>query len=85
MESNSQRLKSNLTHKEHITIKELARRKDLMINKADKGRVVVIIDTDNSIKESDWQLHDKANYKQLNEDPTLQHIRNINLTIVRFS
>ena len=56
-----------------------------MINKADKGRVVVIIDTDNSIKESDWQLYDKANYKQLNEDPTLQHIRNINLTIVRFS
>ena len=47
MESNSQRLKSNLTLKERITIKELAKRKDLMINKADKGGVVVIMDTDN--------------------------------------
>ena len=46
MESNSQRLKSNLTHKERITIKELAKRKDLVIKKADKGDVVVIMDRD---------------------------------------
>ena len=79
------KLKSNLTHKECIAIEELAKRKDLIINKADKGGVVVIMDTDNSIKESDRQLYDKANYKQLTEDPRLQHIRNINLTILSFS
>ena len=78
------KLKSNLTHKECIAIEELAKRKDLIINKADKCGVVVIMDTDNSIKESDRQLYDKANYKQLTEDPTLQHNRMINLTIERF-
>ena len=78
------KLKSNLTHKECIAIEELAKRKDLIINKADKGGIVVIMDTDNSIKESDRQLYDKANYKQLTEDPTVQHNRMINLTIERF-
>ena len=40
------KLKSNLTHKEHSAMEELANRKDLIITNADKGGAVVIVDTD---------------------------------------
>ena len=36
------------------------------------------------IKEANRQLSDKASYKQLTQDPTLQHNRMVNQTIERF-
>ena len=36
---------------------------------ADKREAAVIKDTDNYIKETDRQLYDKTNCKQLTEDP----------------
>ena len=57
---------------------------DLMITNADKGGAVVIMDTDSYIKEANRQLSDKASYKQLTQDPTLQHNRMVNQTIERF-
>ena len=65
-------------------MEELAKRKDLIITNADKGGAVVIMDTDSYIKEANRQLSDKASYKQLTQDPTLQHNRMVNQTIERF-
>ena len=59
-----------------------AKRKDLIITNADKGGAVVIMDS--YIKEANRQLSAKASYKQLTQDPTLQHNRMINQTIERF-
>ena len=73
-----------MTYKEHTAMEELAKRKDLIITNADKGRAVAISDTDSNIKETNRQLSDKANYQQLTRDPTLQHNRTVNQTIKRF-
>ena len=65
-------------------MEELSKRNNPIITKADKGGTVVVIDTDNYIKEANRQLSDKASYKQLTEDPTLQNNRMVNQTIKRF-
>ena len=84
MKEPTKKLKSNLTYKEHTTMEELAKRKDLIITNTDKGGAVVIMDTDSYIKEANRQLSDKASYKQLTQDPTLEHNRMVNQTIERF-
>ena len=84
MKETTKKLKSNLTYKEHAAMEELAKRKDLIITNADKGGAVVIMDTDSYIKEANRQLSDKASYKQLTQDPTLQHNRMVNQAIERF-
>ena len=84
MKEPTKKLKSNLTYKEHTAMEELAKRKDFIITNADKGGAVVITDTDSYIKEANRQLSDKASYKQLTQDPTLQHNRMVNQTIERF-
>ena len=80
----TKKVKPNLTYKEHTAVEELAKRKDLIITDADNGGAVVIMDTDSYIKEANRQLSDKASYKQLTQDPTLQHNRMVNQTIERF-
>ena len=42
MKQPTKELKSNLTYKEHTALEELARSKDLIMTKADKGADVVI-------------------------------------------
>ena len=81
MKQPTKKLKSNLTYKEDTAIEELAKRKYLIIINADKGGAVVIMDTDSYIKEAFRQLFDKANYKQLTQDPTLQHNGMVNQTL----
>ena len=68
---------------EHVEIEELAKRKYLMITDADKCETAVIMDTDSCIKEDNWQLFDKTTYKQLTQEPTLQHSRMVNQKIER--
>ena len=80
----TKKVKPNLTYKEHTAVEELAKRKDLIITDADNGGAVVIMDTDSYIKEANRQLSDKASYKQLTQDPTLEHNRMVNQTIERF-
>ena len=65
-------------------MKELAKRKDLILVNADKVVAVVIMDTDSYIKEANRQLSDKASYKQLTQDSTLQHEAMVEQTIQRF-
>ena len=73
MKQPTKKLKSNLTYKEHVTMEELAKKKDLIITNADKVGAVVIMDTDSYIKEANRQLSVKASYKQLIQDPTFKH------------
>ena len=84
MEQLTKKIKSNLTYKKHATMEELAKRKYLIITNTDKGGAMVIMDTDTYIKEANQHLTDKASYKQLTQDPTLQHNRMVNQTIERF-
>ena len=84
MKKTTKILKSNLTYKEHTAMKELTKRKDFILTNVGKGGAVVIMDTDSWIKEANRQLSGKASYKQLTQDPTLQHKRMINQTIETF-
>ena len=59
-------------------MKHLAKQRDLIITTADKGSAVVIMDTENSIKEANLQLSNKNSYKTLQTDTTLQHNKMVN-------
>ena len=61
-----------------------SKREDLTITNGDKSSVVVFIDTDIYIKETNWHLSDKASYTQWAQDPTLQPNRMFNQTIKWF-
>ena len=65
-------------------MKHLSKRRDIIIAIADKGGVVVIMDTENYIKEANRQLFDKNNYKTLQINPILQHNKMVNDTIDRY-
>ena len=58
---------------EREAVKELSKREDIIINNADKGGAVVIVDTNDYIKEAERQLDDKDNYHILLQDPTLDN------------
>ena len=58
-------------------MKELAKRKDLIISNANKDGAVCIMDTRKYNKEADRQAINT-------QDPTLQHNRMVNQTIERF-
>ena len=65
-------------------MKHLAKLKDINTSTADKGGAVVIMDTENYIKEVNAQLSDQINYKMLQTDPTLQHNEKVNDALYRF-
>ena len=57
---------------------------DIIITTEDKGGAVVIMETENYIKEANRQLADKSNYKTRQTDPTLQHNKMVNDTLDQF-
>ena len=65
-------------------MKHLARRRNIIIITAQKGGAVVILETENYIKEANRQLSDKNIYNTLQTDPTLQHNKIVNDTLDRF-
>ena len=52
-------------------MKHFFKLRDIIITTADKGSAVVIMDTENYIKEANRQLSDKNNYKTIQINPTL--------------
>ena len=62
-------------------MKDLAKRRDIIITTADKGTAVVIMNNENYIKEANCQLPNKSNYKILQKSPTLQHNKMVNNTL----
>ena len=63
--------KCSLSNGEQEAMKHLVKRRNIIINIADKGGTVVM-NTENYIKEPTRQLSDKNSYKILQTDPTLQ-------------
>lgn len=61
---------SNITEKEAKAIKTLAKKKDITILLADKGRTTVNIDTDKYKKQMQDMLEDTNTYEILKKDPT---------------
>ena len=57
--------KANLTKKDKTAMEELAKRADIIIENTDKGRTLVIMNTDHYINEAICELSDRYIYKQL--------------------
>ena len=76
--------KTNLSRGEQKTMEELGKRKYIIITNADKGGAVVKMDVEKYINEANHQLSNKPNYKQAQEELTLQHSNMVNDTTDRF-
>ena len=61
----------NLEKGERKAIKEPFKRGVIIVTNADKGEAVVIVDTNDYIKEAERQLNDKGNYHVLPQESTL--------------
>ena len=61
--------------------KNLSKRDDIIITKADKGGAVVIVDVDDYIQEANRQLSNKEFYKKLTIDTTEINRIKVNRTI----
>ena len=72
--------KANLTKEDKASMEERAKRADIIIENAEKGRTIVIMNTYDYINESNCELSDKYIYKQLRKDPTLKHDENVDNT-----
>ena len=76
---NFDKVNTNLTESESKALKELIRRKDLVIQKADKGNTVVITDRENYLKGIKSLLSDNTKFIPLNIDQSkwLNYIVNL--------
>ena len=74
-------LSKNLTKNEEIALNNLMKRTDIIICKADKGGATVIIDVNDYISEANRQLEDGNFYRNLNSDPTENHLDLVNNAI----
>ncbi|XP_056376037.1 uncharacterized protein LOC130273370 isoform X1 [Hyla sarda] len=64
---------NNLSRIEHQTLKKLAENRNIVIRPADKGGGVVILNTEDYIKEANRLLTDPKFYKTLPTDPTKKY------------
>ena len=65
----SQNKYNNLTREERSALYHLKNDKNIVIKRADKDSVVVVLDRDDYIKEADEQLGDKDIYEEVCNDP----------------
>ena len=72
--------KKNLKKQEYQAVRELYNNNDIVIKAADKGGLIVIMNTTDYIAEADRQLNNPDHYEKLLEDPTQKfntHINNL--------
>ena len=74
-------LPSNLSPSERETLNSLQNRPDIIINKADKGVKVVVMDRHVYINNCEYQLNNKEFYVKLDHDPTQNICNDINSEI----
>ena len=60
----------NISKNERIAIKKLSDNTDIVINKADKGSTIVVLDRHQYIQDGNKHLSDKNTYKPLQQDTT---------------
>ena len=73
---------ANLTKDQRIGLKSLCNNPDIMIKKADKGSVVVVMNTTDYLREGYRQLGDKAFYTQIAQYPTHEVSDKITNTLI---
>ncbi|XP_064468622.1 uncharacterized protein LOC135381512 [Ornithodoros turicata] len=71
----------NLSSEERKALSDLEKRKDIVIKPADKGGVIVVMDTDAYIREGAPQLEDTTFYERLDRDPTPDYASKIERTL----
>lgn len=79
----SKHQKSNLTENQERAMKELLDNKEIMIKPADKGGAIVILNTEDYIREAERQLSNKDHYAQTSRDTTLVRASNIRAHILQ--
>ncbi|CAH2285912.1 Hypothetical predicted protein [Pelobates cultripes] len=82
---NQKKMFQNFSVQEQMAINDLNNNHAITIKPADKGGAVVIMNTQDYIKEGDKQLSDDKYYKKLNEDPTKEYILQLRELIKSFS
>ena len=55
-------IENNLSEEEHLTLKDLIKNRDLIIQKADKGNIVVILNENNYISKTKEILSDSSKF-----------------------
>ena len=76
--------KPNFPNGEQEAMKHPTKGRGVIITTEDKGSAVVVLDTENYIKEANSQLFDKIIYKTLYTDRALQHDKLVNDTPDQF-
>ena len=71
----------NITPEEIDALRELQADENIIIQKADKGGAIVILDTTDYIKEANRQLSNIDHYTQTPHDTTLERTKNIRTTL----
>ena len=69
--------KQNVSKNERNMMQSLAKRKDLLILPADKGKTAVIMDREEYMDKIKIMLDDERVYKKLKKDPTCGHKENL--------
>ena len=65
-------------------MQDLHSRKYIVINDADKGGAVVVLDVEDYVKVAERQLNNKENYRKINYHPTTANNETIHKVISRF-
>ena len=68
--SNKKYMKNNLTKEEKLGLKSLKENKEIVIQKADKGSAVVVMNSKDYLREGYRQLSDQNFYNKIDHDPT---------------
>ena len=55
-------IENNLSEEEHLTLEDLIKNRDLIIQKADKGNIVVILNENNYISKTKEILSDSSKF-----------------------
>ena len=76
--------KNNLTDTNKNSVERFSKRNDLVITKADKGGLTVILDVKDYNAKTYEQLQDNSFYQKLNVDPTAKHSETVNRAIESF-
>uniref|UniRef100_A0A803K2I9 Reverse transcriptase domain-containing protein n=1 Tax=Xenopus tropicalis TaxID=8364 RepID=A0A803K2I9_XENTR len=77
METRSQFTGFNLTSQEKAALKQLQDDKSIVIKNADKGGMVVVLDSETYKNEAMRQLNDNSTYQPLSTDPTIEFTKNL--------
>jgi hypothetical protein len=69
--------KSNLTREQRKSIKDLSKKKNILILPADKGRATVILNTDYYKQKVNMMLNDEHTYEKLKKNRTSSYKRKL--------